>query len=83
MMTGLMILMLHLYFTVSFSLLIHVLNIAGADGSRIILHNNMSAKDPSYEELKTFLKADLTDSIPYDVDSFVCSDYAEAVHNNL
>lgn len=42
----------------------------------------MSAKDPSYEELKAFLKADLTDSVPYDVDSFVCSDYAEAVHNN-
>ncbi len=41
----------------------------------------MSAKDPSYEELKTFLKADLTDSIPYN-DSFVCSDCAEAVHNN-
>lgn len=82
MMTGLMILILQVYFTISFSLPIHVLNIAGADGSRIILHNNMSAKDPSYEELKTFLKADLTDSIPYYVDSFVCSDCAEAVHNN-
>jgi len=42
----------------------------------------MSAKDPSYEELKAFLKADLTDSIPYNEDSFVCSDCAEAVHNN-
>jgi hypothetical protein len=81
-MVGLMVLILHLYFTISFSLPIHVLNIEGADGSRIILYNNMSAKDPSYEELKAFLKADLTDSIPYDVDSFVCSDCAEAVHNN-
>jgi len=38
MMTGLMILILQIYFTVSFSLSIHVLNIAGADGSRIILY---------------------------------------------
>ena len=80
-MVGLMILILQIYFTISFSLPIHVLNIAGADGSRIVLHNNMSAKDPSYEELKAFLKADLTDSIPYN-DSFVCSDCAEVVHNN-
>lgn len=71
-----------MYFTVSFSLPIHVLNIAGADGSRIILYNNVSATDPSYEKLKTFLNTDLTDSIPYAVNSFVCSDYAEAVHNN-
>jgi len=81
MITGLMILVLQVYFTISFSLPTHILNIAGADGSRIILHNNMSAKDPSYEELKTFLKADLTDSIPYN-DSFACSDCAEVVHNN-
>jgi len=66
----------------SFGFPVHILNIGGADGSRIILKNNMSAKDPSYDELKTFLKADLTDSTPFDNDSFVCSDYAEAVHNN-
>lgn len=81
-MVGLMTLILQVYFTVSFSLPIHFLNVAGADGSRIVLYNNMSAKDPSYEELKEFLKADLTDSIPYDVNSFVCSDCAEAIHNN-
>ena len=79
---GLMILILQVYFTVSFSLPTHVLNIVGADGSRIILHNNVSAKDPSYEELKTFLRTDLTDSTPFDNNSFVCSDYAEVVHNN-
>jgi hypothetical protein len=82
MILGLMILILQLYFTTSFDLPIHILNIGGADGSRIILYNNMSAKDPSYAELKTFLKADLTDSIPYDNNSFTCSDYAETVHNN-
>lgn len=60
----------------------HVLNIVGADGNRIILANNESAADPSYEELRIFLKADSTDMIPYDYDSFVCADFAEAVHNN-
>jgi hypothetical protein len=78
----LMLLILQLYFTVTFSLPVHVLNIAGADGSRVVLYNNMSAKDPSYEDLKTFLKADITDSIPYDLNYFVCSDCAEVVHNN-
>lgn len=82
MILGLMVLIVQVSSMVSFGLPIHILNIGGADGSRIILYNNMSAKDPSYEELKTFLKADLTDSTPYDNDSFVCSDYAEAVHNN-
>lgn len=60
----------------------NVLNIAGADGHRITLANNVSARDPSYEELKTFLKADLTDQILYNYSSFVCADYAETVHNN-
>jgi hypothetical protein len=60
----------------------NVLNIIGADGHRIILANNLSARDPSYEELKTFLKADKTDQIPYNYSSFVCADFAETVHNN-
>ena len=58
------------------------LNIAGADGHRIKLVNNVNATDPSYEELKRFLKADLTDTIPYEYGSFVCADFAETVHNN-
>lgn len=60
----------------------NVLNIAGADGHRIILANNVSARDPTYEELKTFLKADRTDEIRYNYSSFVCADFAETVHNN-
>lgn len=60
----------------------HVLNIVGADGNKIVLVNNENAIDPSYEELKMFLKTDRTDTIPYDYDSFVCADFAEAVHNN-
>ena len=49
---------------------------------RKILENNVSAKDPSYKELIQFLKTDQTDTIPYYYDSFVCADFAEAVHNN-
>lgn len=60
----------------------NVLNSVGADGHRITLANNVSARDPSYEELKTFLKADQTDQILYNYSSFVCIDYAETVHNN-
>lgn len=60
----------------------NVLNSVGADGHRITLANNVSARDPSYEELKTFLKADKTDQIPYNYSSFVCADFAETVHNN-
>jgi hypothetical protein len=60
----------------------HVLNIAGADGHRITLVNNVSARDPSYTELLNFLRVDETDKIQYDYGSFVCADFAETVHNN-
>lgn len=73
---------LQIFSTLSFGFPVHILDVGGADRSQIILYNNISAKDPSFEELKTFLKAYLTDSIPYDNNSFVYSDYAEAVHNN-
>jgi uncharacterized repeat protein (TIGR01451 family) len=54
----------------------------GADGHTITLENNLAAKDPSYSELMYFLQSDMTDSRIYDLDSYVCADYAEAVHNN-
>jgi hypothetical protein len=60
----------------------NILNIAGAAGSRIILLNYDNATDPTYEELKKFLKADSTDRISYDRNSFVCADYAHMIHNN-
>lgn len=60
----------------------HVLNIVGADGHRITLVNNVSARDPSYAELLNFLRADETDKIQYNYGSFVCADFAETVHNN-
>lgn len=60
----------------------HVLDIAGADGHRITLANNVSARDPSYEDLLNFLMVDQTDEIQYNYSSFVCADFAETVHNN-
>jgi hypothetical protein len=56
--------------------------IAGADGDPIRLTQNPDATDPSWAELRRFLYSDRTDSIPYDDDTFVCADFAEALHNN-
>ena len=53
-----------------------------ASGSRIILIDNESAGDPSWDELVLFLEADDTEKNLYEVDSFVCGDFAEMLHNN-
>ncbi len=55
---------------------------AGADGHEITLINNKNARDPNYSELVSFLKLDKTDEIGYNYETFVCADFAEAVHNN-
>ena len=58
----------------------------GGDGEPIELTNNPDATNPTYEELLAFLKEDSTDEHPYIDDlsvlSYVCSDFAEDVHNN-
>jgi hypothetical protein len=54
----------------------------GADGHRITLVNYKNATDPSYQELLSFIKADRTDERVYDFESYLCSDYAETLHNN-
>ncbi len=58
----------------------------GGDGEPIELINNPDATNPTYEELLAFLKEDSTDEHPYIDDfsvlSYVCSDFAEDVHNN-
>ncbi|MBN2098657.1 MAG: zinc ribbon domain-containing protein [Dehalococcoidia bacterium] len=56
--------------------------LVGADGDPIRLTQNPDATDPSWAELRQFLYSDHTDSIPYDDDTFVCADFAEALHNN-
>ena len=57
----------------------------GGDGEAIILDNNPEATDPTYDELVAFIKKDLTDKKDYIEDgpnAYVCSDFAEEVHNN-
>ena len=56
--------------------------LVGADGHRIELFNNPEAKNPTWSELKAFLRQDRTDEYYYDEDSFVCSGFAEMLHNN-
>ena len=59
--------------------------LTGGDGDRIEIFNCNHSKDPTWAELEAFLWYDQTDDIFY-VDrgysnSFVCSDYAETLHN--
>jgi len=51
------------------------------DGSSIHLINNKNAKDPTWEELQTFLLQDDTDK-KYYTSTYVCGDFAERLHNN-
>jgi len=60
----------------------------GGDGEPIELIDNPGATDPTYAELIAFIKEDSTDEKPYwgsaflGKASYVCSDFAEDVHNN-
>lgn len=53
-----------------------------AAGEPVVLINNESATNPTWDELIAFLKEDDTDRILYRDDSFVCSDFSERLHNN-
>lgn len=56
--------------------------LVGAQGQPIILTNNPIAKNPSWQQLTTFLKSDRTDQRRYDLGLFVCADFAQMLHNN-
>jgi hypothetical protein len=56
--------------------------VVGGDGHKITLHNNPNAKDPTWDELMSFLQQDNTNQIPYIYGSFVCADFAETLYNN-
>lgn len=49
---------------------------------KMYIHNNPSARNVTYDELISFILSDPTDRIPYNNSSFVCIDYAVAVHDN-
>jgi hypothetical protein len=56
--------------------------LVGGDGEPIELINNLNATDPTYAELIAFIEEDTTDEHHYFTFSYVCSDFAEDVHNN-
>jgi hypothetical protein len=59
--------------------------IVGGDNEPILLINNDDAVNPTYDELVIFILTDDTNTLPYIKDgpeAFVCSDFAERLHNN-
>jgi hypothetical protein len=59
--------------------------IVGGDNKPIRLVNNKDATNPTFEELLIFIYEDDTNTLPYIKDgpeAYVCSDYAERLHNN-
>jgi hypothetical protein len=54
----------------------------GADGSVITITNYDNAKDPTYDQLLTFLKEDKTDEHRYIMNQFICTEFAKNVHDN-
>ena len=57
----------------------------GGDGEPIELINNPDATNPTYIQLIAFIASDATNRLPYidgGPDAFVCSDFAEVLHNN-
>lgn len=59
--------------------------IVGGDDEPIRLINSEQADNPSYDELVAFIYSDDTNTMPYikgGPEAFVCSDFAERLHNN-
>jgi hypothetical protein len=54
----------------------------GTYGFRVILENNPDARDPTWDQVVAFLKADKTDEMEYVADDFMCGAFAQDVHNN-
>ena len=59
-----------------------LLDVEKPNGEPVRLINYKKAKNPTWEELKKFLLSDSTEKIPYQEDRFVCTNFAEALHNN-
>ena len=56
--------------------------LVGGDSYYIPLKNNPDATNPTWSELESFLASDNTDKLKYNIDTFVCGDFAEMLHNN-
>ena len=68
------------------ALVFDIMNGTRGDGTPVRLLENPQAQDPSWQELRDFLRHDQTDAHPYiqrgHPDAFVCADFAEMLHNN-
>jgi len=49
---------------------------------RVVITEESNLQDPSWEELKAFLKEDKTDQLEYIFPTFVCADFARALQEN-
>jgi hypothetical protein len=67
--------------TVYYVQVFDVLSALTGAGAPLVLHDNPSAQDPSWAELRSFVLADDTDEQPYVEDSFVCTDFAAMLHD--
>jgi len=54
----------------------------GTYGFRVVLENNPNAKDPTWDQVISFLKTDNTDEMEYVASDFMCGSFAQEVHNN-
>jgi hypothetical protein len=55
--------------------------IIGYDGHEISLQNQPGARNPTMAELEAFILADDTNTVPYQMPTWVCSNYAQQVHD--
>lgn len=51
-------------------------------GVQVVLVNNLSASDPTYDDLIRFLKSDSTSSAKYVYPDWTCADFARQLHDN-
>jgi hypothetical protein len=52
------------------------------DGTPVHLINNPVATDPTYDQVMSFVASDTTDMRQYVTGKYVCSNFAEQLHNN-
>jgi hypothetical protein len=55
--------------------------VSNATGASVVLINNKTATDPTWDSLMAFLKADDTIKIKYDFPRFTCADFARTLHD--
>lgn len=59
-----------------------IIPIQNTTGARVVLVNNASATDPTYDQLVAFLKADNTSSLKYAYPTWTCADFSRTLHDN-